>query len=479
MSQDWTQTYAGVLGRLPGFKDYGAGRGRAVCPCDHGTKRAALWLSVSDKGHLLLRCFPADSGSPACQPRDVLARVGLNWNDLFPPLRRGTRQSGKGADVATATASKPAGKPAEREAEKERWAVEAEYEYEDPDLPPGTDGRPALSYIVQKRRFESGRKEFKQRAPNPAYDSRRAQSRDNEPWVWTTKGIKKVLWHLPELRAKLREKRERYVFVVEGEGDVLTAESVGLVATCNPGGAGKWEPQFTAELKGCNVVLIPDEDPVAEMPGKAGVFVCPGVDHVRLVAGQLLGQAASITVLRLPDVPAHGDLTDWRRLAACPDANALKRIQALVMSDGIKIACQADIDRICPRGEDVWPCPPGAWPKTVPPAPPSGQQGLFDGPSDKAADPPPAAESKSPGQAGVPAVDVPPSVRELATVMADLRRVAPNPPRSVGEWAGEVLMAWQRYLSGLEAAADGDNSKVRQAALILAAQLVRGLPVTQ
>lgn len=475
MSADLVLTYAAVVNRLGGFRDHGGGRGRAWCPCDHGAKRAQLWLSVSDKGHLLLRCFPSDSGSPACRPQDVLEKIGLTWDHLFPPKRRGnTRPSGEGADVATTT-SKPAGKAAPAEADRERYTVEAEYEYEDPDLPKGADGRPALAFIVQKRRMEGGRKEFKQRCPNPQYDHRRPTGRDNEPWVWSLKGVKKVLYHLPQLRQKLAETPKRYVFVVEGEKDVETGESIGLVATCNPGGAGKWEPQYTAELKGRNVVLIADEDQVSEPPGRDGVFVCPGVDHVRLVARELLGHAASLTVLRLPGVPQNGDLTDWRRLAACPDGEALKRIQALVRDEGVPIRTAEDIDAIRPRGEDVWPIPPGQVPKTYTPrkAPP----GLFDKPAEA---PPAPAASPAPAAAEPPAAggDVPPPVRELALVMADLRRVAPTPPRSVAEWSGEVLMAWTAYLSGLERAADGDPSKLRQAALLLAAQLVRGVPLT-
>jgi putative DNA primase/helicase len=36
--------------------------------------------------------------------------------------------------------------------------------------------------------------------------------------------------------------------------------SVGLVTTCNPGGAGKWQADFKAFFRGREVVIIPDND---------------------------------------------------------------------------------------------------------------------------------------------------------------------------------------------------------------------------
>ena len=36
----------------------------------------------------------------------------------------------------------------------------------------------------------------------------------------------------------------RTVYIVEGEKDVQAVERAGGVATCNPGGAGKWRAEY-------------------------------------------------------------------------------------------------------------------------------------------------------------------------------------------------------------------------------------------
>jgi DNA primase len=53
----------------------------------------------------------------------------------------------------------------------------------------------------------------------------------------------------------------RKVYVVEGEKDVLRLESIGVLATCNAGGAGKWTDEHAATLAGRNVIILPDNDP--------------------------------------------------------------------------------------------------------------------------------------------------------------------------------------------------------------------------
>jgi len=87
---------------------------------------------------------------------------------------------------------------------------------------------------------------------------------------------------------------------VEGEKDVHTLESWGLVASCNPGGSGsshlyaKWLEYF----RGRNIVILPDNDE-------------PGRKHAAIVASALFNAAASVCVLELPELPARGDVTDW------------------------------------------------------------------------------------------------------------------------------------------------------------------------
>jgi len=85
------------------------------------------------------------------------------------------------------------------------------------------------------------------------------------------------------------------VFVVEGEKDVDRLCSLGLAATCNPMGAGKWRESYSQSLRGADVVIIPDAD-------------TPGRDHAEAVARSCYGKAAKVRLLELPGAE---DVSDW------------------------------------------------------------------------------------------------------------------------------------------------------------------------
>jgi 5S rRNA maturation endonuclease (ribonuclease M5) len=88
------------------------------------------------------------------------------------------------------------------------------------------------------------------------------------------------------------------VVVVEGEKDADRLTELGHVATTSVNGANaRWEPDYTAALKGADVVVIADNDP-------------PGVEHARTVAQALDGTAASVRVLRSPLDHKGADVSD-------------------------------------------------------------------------------------------------------------------------------------------------------------------------
>ncbi len=103
-------------------------------------------------------------------------------------------------------------------------------------------------------------------------------------------GVRRVLFRLQEIPAA------GHIVIVEGEKDVLTAEKFGLIATCNPMGAGKWLDEYSECLRGKNITIIPDADDV-------------GIKHAEQVARSLLGKAASVTICKLPD--GIKDLSDY------------------------------------------------------------------------------------------------------------------------------------------------------------------------
>jgi 5S rRNA maturation endonuclease (ribonuclease M5) len=74
-------------------------------------------------------------------------------------------------------------------------------------------------------------------------------------WINNMAGVRRVLFNLPSVIAA------KIVFVVEGEKDARAMRELGVVATCNPGGAGKWRDEYSKFLRGKeDVFVIPDND---------------------------------------------------------------------------------------------------------------------------------------------------------------------------------------------------------------------------
>ncbi len=134
--------------------------------------------------------------------------------------------------------------------------------------------------IFQAVRMEP--KGFRQRRPD-----------GNGGWVWSVKGCEVLPYRLPELLQS-----SGTVFVVEGEKDAHSIESIGLVATCNASGSGKWKPGHAKHLAGRDVVILPDHDDA-------------GRRHAEQVAVSLPSIAKTIKVIELPGLPDKGDVSDW------------------------------------------------------------------------------------------------------------------------------------------------------------------------
>ncbi|WP_428489110.1 AAA family ATPase [Rhodopila sp.] len=156
--------------------------------------------------------------------------------------------------------------------------------------------------LFQVVRYEP--KDFLQRAPD-----------GTGGWVWKTGRVKKVLYRLPEVIAAVAAGQT--IFVAEGEKGVHSLESIGLIGTCSPGGAGKWKREYGEFLADARVVVLSDNDPQAMDPDGTprwhpdGRPVTPGQDHAAEVAKNLRGVAAQVRVFMLPDLPEKGDIADW------------------------------------------------------------------------------------------------------------------------------------------------------------------------
>lgn len=231
-----------------------------------GTHNNSLSVTETSDGKILLKCHNG------CDAREIVYAFGLTWSDMMPPKNEPPKSAG--------------------------GRITKTYDYIDADgilryqvcrIEPGQNGRA---------------KDFRQRQP----DGRGGYS-------WKTKGLKKFPYRLPEMIAA----EGRPVFVVEGEKQVDYLRGLGLTATCNPGGAGKWLKKFGEHLRGRHVVAIPDNDPPNEKTGRR-----VGWDHAQDVAASVYGIAASVRVVELPDAEPKWGLDDW--LQAGHDLQELQRL---------------------------------------------------------------------------------------------------------------------------------------------------------
>jgi 5S rRNA maturation endonuclease (ribonuclease M5) len=206
------------------------GREYAVHCPAHEDSSPSLNITQGTKG-VVLTC------RAGCDANDVLAALGLGWADLF---------------------DKPNEQPHKRE-------ILATYDY--------TDEVGDLLY--QTVRYSP--KGFAQRRPKP-----------DGGWEWTLNGTRRVLYNLPAVLA------ESMVWVTEGEKDCETFRALGLTATTNVGGAGKWNAEYSEALRGRDVCIVADDDEA-------------GHRHANTVAAALRDVAASVSTFK----PAKGkDFTD-------------------------------------------------------------------------------------------------------------------------------------------------------------------------
>jgi predicted P-loop ATPase len=141
-------------------------------------------------------------------------------------------------------------------------------------------------------------KDFRQRRPD-----------GSGGWIWKMASARLVPFRLPEVREAVA--RGRTIYLAEGEKGVLALATLGLPATCSPGGAGKWRKEYSPHFAGAEVVILPDNDDA-------------GLSHAINVGKGLRGYAASVRILPLPNLPAKGDVADW--IAAGGDRHALEAL---------------------------------------------------------------------------------------------------------------------------------------------------------
>lgn len=114
------------------------------------------------------------------------------------------------------------------------------------------------------------------------------QGRQGESWKNGMDGVRRVPYRLPEVLEAVED--GDLVYIVEGERDVHAVEDEGDVATCNPGGAGKWREEFNEHFEEGEIRVVADDDRA-------------GRDHARRVARSLMDVAENVELLK----PADGN----------------------------------------------------------------------------------------------------------------------------------------------------------------------------
>ena len=109
----------------------------------------------------------------------------------------------------------------------------------------------------------------------------------------------KVLYKLPKVLQAL--KTGEAIYLCEGEKDADNIEELGLIATCNVGGANKWLDQYTELLKGACVVVFEDNDEA-------------GHKHVNKVKDSLRNVVSELRIITFRDLPDKADVSYFLEL---------------------------------------------------------------------------------------------------------------------------------------------------------------------
>src|SRR4030095_2963146 len=229
----------GVIPQRDGWK--------ALCPA-HDDHRQSLSVKAGHKQPIVVTCHAG------CKRESILTALALTFSDI---------SSENGPRLRTPPA--PVG------------ALVAAYDYRD------RDGH----VVYQSVRYDP--KDFRQRRP------------DGEGgWIWNMDGVEKIPYRLDEI-ALFCSLGNTIVVITEGEKDADALWDLGIPATTNVGGAGKWngsDAQVLRQVGVTEVRLIPDHD-------------TPGRNHMRSVGSSSVEAGLAVRWLDLPGLKDKQDLSDW------------------------------------------------------------------------------------------------------------------------------------------------------------------------
>lgn len=220
-----------------------------TCKCPaHDDRMNSLSVTVADDGKVLVHCHAG------CETRDVVTALGCTMADLCIPKATPAPQR-----------------------------LVCSYTYHNADgVPVGRVNRYHPKTFKQCR-YEDGR------------------------FVFGLNGGVLPLYNLPAVRKAKAEGCPLYM--VEGEKDVDALTALGVTATTIAGGAAQaLHDSHVEALMGCDLIVLPDNDPA-------------GIKAARARADAVWGS----TYLMLPGLPPKGDVSDW-----IAQGGTLEALEALV-----------------------------------------------------------------------------------------------------------------------------------------------------
>jgi len=256
----------------------------ARCPA-HEDRRPSLSVSEGDDGRALVWCHAG------CTVESICDAAGLRVADLMngdssttstqPAKTREKRQYSRQPNSKPATAY-PTEKAAIATLECKHGKRSALWTYNDEHSNP-------VGVIV--RWDKSGGKDI------------RPVARRGDKWVIGGMVEPRPLYRLPDLAGADR------VYITEGEKAAEAARSIGLTATTSSHGAESSDKADWSPLAGKECVILPDHD------NAGGKYA----DSVAAILAKLT-PAPMVKIVKLPGLPARGDIFDW--VKARPNADA-------------------------------------------------------------------------------------------------------------------------------------------------------------
>ena len=264
-----------ILSCLEGVEETPEGSYKALCPA-HDDHDPSLSVTEGEDHKPLVHCF-------VCKDQEKVWRAleerGIARSDLFHRNGEGRGRNGS---------KKP----------KRRMCLTGVYDYKTPDgefvrhhslrfEPPTKDEQHHPKCRGEHCHSNRKDKDFRQARPNSG----------SSGYVYGLDGVQTVPYNLRDVMRTALDGGE--VVWVEGEKDADNGkERLGLTTTTCPMGAKHFKPYYAGYFTGARVVVVADND-------------APGREHAEMVARELLPFAASVKILKLPDLPESGDLTDW------------------------------------------------------------------------------------------------------------------------------------------------------------------------